>query len=338
VVNGIVYCSAGRSSYLDGGLRLLRLDPRTGQLLSETPVYSRDEKTGRQPVWNCREEEMPGVRQDVLSYDDKFVYLQQMKFDLGGVEQPGGHPHLFSPTGFLDNTWWPRSHWIFGSEFAVRKTGASGWDRNRLRVPSGWFLVCDKQTIYGYGDNWDQNFDPENEEIAPSYRIGHLRRDYRLFAASKTLRPAASTAPKKDSERQRPGESGELRVNYRWSQQIPVKPWAMALAQDKLVIAGQGYGPPDTAEDGTSVKKTNALWTIEASTGAKVSEYLLPTFPVWDGMAVARQRVYLSTISGHVLCLGETATEPPSPAPGTPREPSQEVAKSPTQPEPPQRR
>ncbi|GAG88400.1 unnamed protein product, partial [marine sediment metagenome] len=32
VQDGTVYCVAGRSMFLDGGMRLLRLDPETGQL------------------------------------------------------------------------------------------------------------------------------------------------------------------------------------------------------------------------------------------------------------------------------------------------------------------
>jgi len=42
--NGVVYCVAGRSMFLDGGLRMLRLDPKTGRKLS-TPAIRRPTRT-----------------------------------------------------------------------------------------------------------------------------------------------------------------------------------------------------------------------------------------------------------------------------------------------------
>ena len=46
---GVVYASAGRSSYLDGGMVLVRLDARSGRELSRTLIDSRDPKTRHQP-------------------------------------------------------------------------------------------------------------------------------------------------------------------------------------------------------------------------------------------------------------------------------------------------
>ncbi|MHC4642156.1 MAG: outer membrane protein assembly factor BamB family protein, partial [Planctomycetota bacterium] len=46
VKDGMVYFTAGRSSYLDGGIDLCRLDARTGKTLSVTPIYSPDPETG----------------------------------------------------------------------------------------------------------------------------------------------------------------------------------------------------------------------------------------------------------------------------------------------------
>ena len=41
--------AAGRSSYLDGGIHVCRLNPITGQLLSETMIDSLDPETGELP-------------------------------------------------------------------------------------------------------------------------------------------------------------------------------------------------------------------------------------------------------------------------------------------------
>ena len=46
VQDGVLYCVAGRSMFVDGGLRMLRLDPRTGRKLSETILDDKDPVTG----------------------------------------------------------------------------------------------------------------------------------------------------------------------------------------------------------------------------------------------------------------------------------------------------
>ena len=49
VHQGSVYFVAGRSSFLDGGLTLYRLDAKTGQVLASKEIYSPDPETGQQP-------------------------------------------------------------------------------------------------------------------------------------------------------------------------------------------------------------------------------------------------------------------------------------------------
>jgi len=46
VQDDAVYCVAGRSMFLDGGLRFLQLDPATGRKLSEKILDDRDPETG----------------------------------------------------------------------------------------------------------------------------------------------------------------------------------------------------------------------------------------------------------------------------------------------------
>lgn len=48
VHNDTLYATAGRNSYLDGGIVLYRLDPTTGKELSHKIVYDLDPETGKQ--------------------------------------------------------------------------------------------------------------------------------------------------------------------------------------------------------------------------------------------------------------------------------------------------
>ena len=146
VSGGAAYFTAGRSSYLDGGIDLYRIQPATGQVLSKTPIYSPDPKTGRQPkqFGPCH---MPGALADVLTGDDEYVYLRDMVFDRRGAGRPKGKGHLLTLTGFLDGSWPHRSYWIFGTRCSI-STGCSGRDRDLI---SGRLLAFDDSTIYGYG-------------------------------------------------------------------------------------------------------------------------------------------------------------------------------------------
>ncbi len=146
VRRGAAYCTAGRSSYLDGGIDLYRVQPETGKVLSRTPIYSPDPETGRQPD-QFGPNAMPGALADILTADPGHVYLRDMVFDPGGRRGKKGSPHLLTLTGFLDDTWPHRSYWIFGTDTSL-STGCSGRDRNLIY---GRLLVFDKGTVYGYG-------------------------------------------------------------------------------------------------------------------------------------------------------------------------------------------
>ena len=144
--DGVIYATAGRSSYLDGGIGLYRIEAGTGKILSRTPIYSPDPETGKQPK-HTAPAFVPGARADILTSDDDHVYLREMAFSGQGLELNEGKPHLFTLTDFLDASWPHRSYWIFGTKVSVA-TGCSGRDRNLIY---GRLLVFDDATIYGYG-------------------------------------------------------------------------------------------------------------------------------------------------------------------------------------------
>jgi outer membrane protein assembly factor BamB len=144
--DGAVYATAGRSSYLDSGLDVLRIDPKTGTLLSRNAIFSPDPETGGQPE-QYDANTMPGSRSDILSSDVEHVYLQESVFDGQQMVRHDGNPHLFATTGMLDDAWSHRSYWIFGTKSSMA-TGCSGRARDLVY---GRLLVFDDRTVYGYG-------------------------------------------------------------------------------------------------------------------------------------------------------------------------------------------
>ena len=269
VRNGVAYLTAGRSSYLDGGIDLYRVQPRTGETLSRTPIYSPDPQTGKQPPQSAPAA-MPGARSDILSSDGSHVYLRDMVFDHRGTRQPQGSPHLFTLTDFLDDSWAHRSYWIFGRQCSI-STGCSGRDRKLIY---GRFLVFDDSTIYGYGRSavhWSNQL-----QDGP----------YRLFAGQR-------------------GDGTPL-----WEKSLPIHVRAMLLADKVLFVAG----PPAAASDGPGwLEESRAalLMAVSASDGSELAKYRLDSSPIFDGMAAAGGRLYLSLENGQIACMEGSVTSEP---------------------------
>jgi len=315
VHDDVVYCVAGRSMFLDGGLRLLLLDPITGSKLSESILDERDPVTGENLQVHVMGLNMPVALPDILSSDGQYIFMRSQRFSLmrsrlglkpvrdqipphssnsvqQGSQQYGEGMHLFSPFGFLDDTWFHRSYWVFGRSFA---SGAGGYYQAGKYAPSGRILAFDESRVYGFGRQ-------------PQYYKWTTPLEYHLFAAEKFP----------DSQS----------IEYHWTNNsLPLLVRAMVLANKTLFIAG----PPDVVdeeqafdnsadpnilaklkEQDAALKGQNGtlLWALSSSDGSKVAEYNLESLPVWDSMVAANGRLYMSMENGKVQCFAGTNYPP----------------------------
>ena len=210
VHDGTLIVAAGRSSYVDGGIHVHRLEPETGKVLSETVIHSLDPKTGDQPDGGV---DLRGVLNDVLAVSGESVYMRHLKIDFEtGDDLETGPPHLFAPMGFLDDAWWHRSYWLFASDpVCMPPTNESGWAiwaRMGNMVPSGRILSLGEEVVYGYGrDRY-----PGGAVGAGSRRraVSPVRRRKRSLrtAAKQSRKPASSlrrigSGPRPESHRTR---------------------------------------------------------------------------------------------------------------------------------------
>lgn len=319
------YCVAGRSMFLDGGIRLLKIEIRTGKILLEVVMDDRDPETGRNLQSLKRAHNMPVALPDVLSSDGKYLYMRSQRITLDGkrediapidVRKQGGEGrHLFSPIGFLDGSWWHRGYWVYGTEFGE---GAGGYSQAQKYAPAGRIMVFDDSTLYGYGRK-------------PQYYKWTTPLEYRLFAAKKALatRYAPARASKGQSGKKTPRIS-TTRPQFVWNQDIPIQVRAMVLAHSTglgqarktLFVAG----PADIVDETEvfhsyterGVQKTLAeqrdilegkkgvmIRAVSVEDGATLGEYPLTSLPVWDGLVAAGGRLYLSNLDGSVICLGD---------------------------------
>jgi len=115
---------------------------------------------------------------------------------------------------------------------------------------------------------------------------------------------------------------------------------AILLGGDRVAVAGvpmrAGFSLQEI-EDAYEGRKDGLLWTLSAADGTPMGEFGLPAPPVWDGLAAAGGRLYLTLKDGTVLCLGaaDKKTPPPvstlaqewdvSPARQSPRRPAKPV-------------
>ena len=254
-----VWFVAGRSVFLDGGLRLYRLDPATGNMLSETVLDDRDPATDEDRHAYVSWLNMPVGLPDILSTDGRYVYMRSQAFELDGTPRPleafprageghGGssfapppnqdarYAHLFSPTGFLDDSWWHRTYWLYGSRFY------SGWSAYYLSgkvVPSGRILVFDDANVYGFGRK-------------PQYYRWTTPIEHHLFAADKAMPEPMSELPGQAARRtDGSADSSISRVQVPKSdglnpagKPLTVEAWIYADRPDGVVLAhgGQAQG------------------------------------------------------------------------------------------------
>jgi outer membrane protein assembly factor BamB len=338
VQNDRLYCVAGRSVFLDGGMRLLELNPETGQKLSEIVLDENDPETGKNLHAYVKGLDMPAGLPDILSSDGKYIYMRSQQFDLNGnrkhiavrdvKDQTGEGVHVFSPVGFLDDSQFNRSYMMYGKSV---KSGWGGWEVMAGLVPSGQLISVDDQAVYGYGRK-------------PEFLSEAIIREYSLFAADKfnndkqaielAVKPADKRPPRTiDPDFLEHPEDWKLRqgmpmaeqtaVKFKWQvDKPPLQVRAMVLANKTLFIAG----PPDIVDEEDAFfrlsdsavleklaeqsalfegKNGASMWAVSAKDGKRLAEYKLDSLPVWDGMVASGGKLYLSTMNGEVACFSE---------------------------------
>jgi outer membrane protein assembly factor BamB len=260
------YFAAGRSSFMDGGIRLHALELTSGKVLRKTDVSM----AGGAGAGRIRQVVLP----DILSAQKGAVWMRGLGVDknLAPVE---ARSHLFAPRGFLDDTWWHRTYWVYGTEI---RGGYTHWPDVGNELPAGRLLAFDGgKLIYGYG--------------RMAYRMGggHVRADmakgYKLFAEVLDPAPAAT---------QRRG--GQRRIQ--WTAQLPFVARSIVLTRDALLVAG-GRSPTESAEH----HGPGTFWVASREDGSERAACALPAPPVLDGVALTDAGVFVSTIDGSVVCL-----------------------------------
>jgi outer membrane protein assembly factor BamB len=329
-----LYCVAGRSMFLDGGIRMLILKPETGKLINENVMDTRIPGTDKHLQDVLMGKHLPVAMPDILSSDGQYVYMKSQTFTMDGKRvrvrpqrpdtQYDEEVHLFSPISFLDDGWHQRTYWIYG------RAAGEGWAEFQLppkRVPCGRVMCIDEKNAYSYG---------RDLELLCNTSIS----EYRLFSAGKrpkrkvgiprlegtwvkgkypTDNPLAAHSVDWKQLARQPREKLSA-LDYNWIIEEPdILAKAMVLANDRIFIAG----PLDVADEkelwGRSNEKIfqekmseQAAWlkgeyggiiqVFSKRDGKKLAEKKLAYLPVFDGLAAANGKLYMATQCGSIIC------------------------------------
>lgn len=334
VRDGSVYCVAGRSMFLDGGLHLLKIDVLTGERQFEEIMGDTVPESGEPLHKTARSLDMPVALPDILSSDGRRLYMRSQSIGLDGKrtdviasgpqDQGGEEAHLVCSSGYLDETWFHRAYWVFGHGYG---TGHNGWFRAGRFAPAGRMLVFNDETVFGYGRQ-------------PRLYVWSSALEYQLFAAVRNVKPesiARVDAANRRQEGSGPGGHGhgitfdrkvygsyplrEISANeFQWRHENPsLQARAMVLANETLFVAG----PPDVVDeeeifgkpfqDEVVAKAAQQVAALKGDQGAllhvvstedgrTLNEVPLDGCPVFDGLAAAEHRLFLSMMDGSVVC------------------------------------
>jgi len=315
VLNDIAYFTAGRSSYLDGGVFLYGLDPVSGEKRYETKL---DGPPSDLTVLDENAYAMEGTKTDILVTDGKLIYLFHNAFNARLAKQPTPikgelgvrnlgerdfGEHLLSNAGFLDDSGFSRSYWMVGDQWPAfnfahqsPKAGqlvvfddtttysAKYFARRNMLSPlffpatDGYFLVADRNATRPVQVRSDGKGGPEFMRWLP--QTGDLQTCWNLGVGFARSEPA------------------------KWMNNVPVRIRAMVATRTALFAAG----PPDECDPDDPAaalegRRGAVLFALNPNDGKKLSECKLDAPPVFDGMSAAAGRLYLSTNDGQVTCM-----------------------------------
>jgi len=265
------WLAAGRSSYLDGGIRLFALDPPTGRVAWQRTVYSPDPETGKMPP-EPSANLMPGLLADIPATDGANVFIRQM--NVTSADEPARRSHLFTTGGYLDPSWFNRTFWKVAG------------------VQTSGVMVLAGDLVYGV-----EIYESRSRETV--FRPGG--EGYRLTCYS--LRESADPPPGNQAKPKQKAGPGQKVI---WERRVPIRITALVRTADKLFAAGSpdvvDPADPHGAWEG---RKGGVLAVFDAASGEPLAEVKLAAPPVWDGMAATAGHLFIATMDGRVVCFSD---------------------------------
>ena len=300
VIGQEAFVTAGRSIFLDGGITFYRLDVASGQVLDEQQLTGVDPAGKDYHQW-VMDLSMPTGNNEILSSNGKHIYMgsqvltkdgTRIMRNPGAVNEADGHSHIFSPTGYLDDSWWHRGYFAYGNGVF----GGAGWPSSLKKVISGKLLCADAENVYGLGRE-------------PKYRKWTVPLEFQLASTSKTEMVSGQPAKR----------SMDHPFRVHWSIGMPMLVRGMFVTDNALVVAG----PRDLYHEEKVIsagllendevfarqqelmegKHGSLLKVMDKANGDELHSVELKHSPTWDGLIAANGYMFMTTTDGRVVCF-----------------------------------
>jgi len=278
VIDDVAYFAAGRQPFADGGIFLFAVDPLTGRRrwvhrLDTIPQKGFYENSALEfdPV-DILHQEGDGIAMSrwILSRDGKKVSVDKWnafaKLDTGGGA-----------------VWVPRGCWTYGPRHQARFRGEAPRrplcafrDRVVLSSFNGSTGLFRRDFDIEHGEKFNSKWMTGWEAGKIVSKGGNPYRTYRL--AEKAAWKVDPFAPK--------GAAGKVGLTAARGQN---EIYGMAMAGDGRLFA---------------VHQDGRLKVIAVADGTVLAECRVPP-PLWDGLAIANRRLYLTTQAGELVCIGK---------------------------------
>ena len=273
----VAYVTAGRSSFLDGGIRLYMLDPRTGEVLNEKTFFT--EQSDQEAFYE-------GVTSDLLVSGGDALFLRHLRLDPATLE-------------LTRIAWWSfTGPQVTNKPYVQRRGGLPVSDERFVYLRSGQGFLDD--SLYGR-----TQFHLDGGEYCHLLCFDH-ERSYGFQLSTGTghfvfFTPGGEGYSILCFDRQHsPGK----RKKAIWEQKLPLRVYAMVLAGENLFLAGvPDVIDPDDPLASFEGRKGASLVALRAETGETLSRIELDAPPVFDSLIAADHRLYLADRTGSVICF-----------------------------------
>ena len=277
IADDIAYFAAGRQPLADGGILVFAVDPLTGerhwmQRIDSVPQKGFYENSGLEfDPFDILHAEGDGIAMSrwVISGDGKKV----------DVDKWNAFAKLNTGAG---EVWIPRGSWTYGARHQDRFRGEAERrpltvfrDKNVYSSLDGNTNIFRREFNLAEEDDFNSKWITGWEAVRTARSGGKPYRNQRIAKnAMWTKDPFA--------------KEDEVQEEPKYGTQLYNEIHAMALASNgKLYV----------------VHRDGRLKVVSTETGYVIDETTVPA-PAWDGLAIAEGRLYLTTNTGELICLG----------------------------------
>lgn len=278
VMNDVAYFAAGRQPLADGGILVFAVDPMTGirhwvKRIDSVPQKGFYENSGLEfdPF-------------DILHAEGDKLAMSRWILSLDGKDVEVDKWNAFAQlnTGKGD-VWVPRGSWTYGARHQHRFAGeASRRPLTVFRDQSVYSTLDGSTSVFRRDfsaddvDSFDSKWITGWEAARTAREGGKPYRNHRVSTNSLWIHDPFA-------------EPDTVKAEPEYGTQLHNDVYAMALAgNNKLYV----------------VHRDGSMKVLATDSGYVIEETKVPP-PAWDGLAIAGERLYLTTQDGKLICLGE---------------------------------